>query len=103
MGKQNLQNGVWLVAAVLTGVGAAGGPMAGAFVAERTWDRAVSFVAPLLIGGERAPGPIGGEGVADLAAADRLEGLRARRIGSDLLLTGMREGCLRDLSASVGA
>jgi len=58
--------------------------------------------APLLIGGEGAPGPLGGEGFAALMSAARLEELEARRRGGDLILTGYRNGCLQALSSSVG-
>ena len=51
-------------------------------------DRVAAFVAPAVIGGEDAPGPVGGEGVARLADAPRLERVETRRLGPDVLVTG---------------
>lgn len=80
-----------------------GGEILASFVASRTFDRVAIDCAPLLLGGRLAPGALGGEGELSLAGAPRLEGLEARRRGRDLILNGLREGCLRDLSSSVGA
>ena len=79
-----------------------GGDVAASFLEAGLWDRAVAFVAPLLIGGARAPTPLGGAGSERLAAAAGVARLRIRRRGSDLELTGIRERCLRELSSSVG-
>ncbi len=45
------------------------------------------FVAPKLVGGRTAPGPVGGAGIASLAEAWRVERLRAEAVGEDVLLT----------------
>lgn len=74
-----------------------------AFVAAGLFDRVTAACAPVLIGGEGAPGPLGGGGAPSLAAAPRLEGLRTNRRGPDLILTAYREGCLPALSSSVAA
>jgi diaminohydroxyphosphoribosylaminopyrimidine deaminase / 5-amino-6-(5-phosphoribosylamino)uracil reductase len=73
-----------------------------AFVEAARFDRVAATCAPVLIGGARAPGPLAGAGAAELARAPRLEGLRARRRGEDLVLEAFRKGCLPALSASVG-
>lgn len=78
-----------------------GGEVAAAFVAAGTFDRVAVGCAPLLIGGEGAPGPVRGTGAASLDLAPRLDRLRARRRGPDLVLTGYREECLPDLLRSV--
>lgn len=78
-----------------------GGEVLASFVLADTFDRVAVCCAPLLIGGLRAPGPLGGAGFGELAAAARLDGLRVRRSGPDLLITGIREGCLPDLLQSV--
>jgi hypothetical protein len=57
--------------------------------------------APLLIGGKGAPGPLAGEGFAELAAAARLDGFEPRRQGGDLILTAYRTGCLKELASAV--
>ena len=71
------------------------------FASSGVWDRASVCCAPLLIGGSGAPGPLGGEGAASLAEAWRLDGLRGRRRGPDVILVGYRQGCLPGLSRSV--
>jgi diaminohydroxyphosphoribosylaminopyrimidine deaminase / 5-amino-6-(5-phosphoribosylamino)uracil reductase len=78
-----------------------GGEVAAAFVAAGTWDRVAAVLAPKLLGGAAAPGPLGGAGAASLAAAPRLAGLVVRRRGPDLVLDGLREGCSPELSSSV--
>ena len=79
-----------------------GAAAAGAFFDSGLWDRVAVFVAPLLVGGERALAPIGGLGVEHLAEAGRLARLSAARRGEDLYLTGVNTECLRALSSSVG-
>ena len=45
------------------------------------------YVAPLLVGGADAPGPIGGVGVSELSEAIRPAALRVERLGEDVKLT----------------
>lgn len=79
-----------------------GGPeIAAAFVEGGHFDRLEAVCAPLLIGGEAALSPLGGQGARSLAEAPRLGALSARRRGADLILTGWNERCLRELSSSV--
>ncbi|HSM51548.1 MAG TPA: bifunctional diaminohydroxyphosphoribosylaminopyrimidine deaminase/5-amino-6-(5-phosphoribosylamino)uracil reductase RibD, partial [Thermoanaerobaculia bacterium] len=80
-----------------------GGEILAGFAAAGLFDRATGALAPLLIGGRTAPGPLGGAGAARLGEAPRVEGLRWRRCGVDLVFEGVREGCLPALCASVGA
>ncbi|HVS15038.1 MAG TPA: bifunctional diaminohydroxyphosphoribosylaminopyrimidine deaminase/5-amino-6-(5-phosphoribosylamino)uracil reductase RibD [Thermoanaerobaculia bacterium] len=75
-----------------------GAAVLGAFAAAGAFDRVAVCCAPLLIGGEGAPGPLAGPGAERLADAARVEGVRVRRRGHDLILEGVRQGCLRDLS-----
>ncbi len=79
-----------------------GGQIAAAFAMAGLFDRVVVDCAPLLIGGQSAPGPLAGQGVASLAEALRLSELRAERRGEDLILSGFRSGCLQDLCAKLG-
>ena len=51
-------------------------------------DKVNAYVAPRLIGGRAAPGPLGGEGVEHLAASIHLNELDFVRLGDDLLITG---------------
>jgi diaminohydroxyphosphoribosylaminopyrimidine deaminase/5-amino-6-(5-phosphoribosylamino)uracil reductase len=58
-----------------------------AFIEAGLVDRVAIFVAPLLVGGEKAPTAVGGRGVL-LPDALRLQQLSARPVGSDWLLEG---------------
>lgn len=78
-----------------------GGRVAAAFVAAGLYDRVEAVLAPKLIGGEEAPGPLGGGGISALAEAPELDGLEVRRLGDDVLLKGVRRGCLPDLCAKL--
>lgn len=65
-----------------------GAGLAGALIGAGAVDRVEWFLAPMLIGGERAPSAIGGEGAAVLADAPRLRDLSVERVGDDVLVTG---------------
>jgi diaminohydroxyphosphoribosylaminopyrimidine deaminase/5-amino-6-(5-phosphoribosylamino)uracil reductase len=62
-----------------------GSELLGAFFAEKLVDRVWAFIAPLIIGGQNAPGPVGGLGVEALARAIRLRSLQAEMIGASPL------------------
>ena len=51
-------------------------------------DKVFFFIAPILIGGDEAPGAVGGIGVKSLAAAHRLKNIVTIRLGDDLMLEG---------------
>lgn len=72
----------------LTALIEGGGALLGAAVAAGLVGRVVAFVAPLIIGGQAAPGPVGDPGVAALAAARRLRWATVERVGADVLLDG---------------
>ena len=78
-----------------------GGEIHGTFVNEGAFDRIGVVVAPKLLGGREAPGPVGGDGFPALDGAARLAGSHVRPLGPDLLVTAFREGCLQELSESV--
>jgi diaminohydroxyphosphoribosylaminopyrimidine deaminase/5-amino-6-(5-phosphoribosylamino)uracil reductase len=80
-----------------------GARIAAAFVEAGLFDRVAIDCAPLLVGGEEAPGPVAGGGAPTLERAPRLDRFRAHRRGPDLILTGYRHGCLPDLLRSVEA
>jgi diaminohydroxyphosphoribosylaminopyrimidine deaminase/5-amino-6-(5-phosphoribosylamino)uracil reductase len=58
------------------------------FFAEGLVDKVYAYVAPRLIGGKEAPGPLGGLGVEHLAGATQLRELDFVRLGGDLVITG---------------
>lgn len=78
-----------------------GAGVASAFLQAELFDRVGVDLAPLLVGGETAPGPLGGTGFVGLDEAPRLSDLRVERRGQDVILTGFRTPCLQDLFASV--
>ena len=51
-------------------------------------DRIQAYIAPKLLGGAAAPGPIGGEGFVSPQTACRLERVSVTSIGTDFLLEG---------------
>jgi diaminohydroxyphosphoribosylaminopyrimidine deaminase/5-amino-6-(5-phosphoribosylamino)uracil reductase len=58
------------------------------FFAEGLVDKVYVYVAPRLIGGKDAPGPLGGAGVEHLAESIQLNELDFARLGDDLMITG---------------
>jgi len=58
------------------------------FLAEGLVDKVHAYIAPIVIGGGEAPGPVSGEGVGRLSDAIRLRDIDLTRIGGDLLITG---------------
>jgi len=66
-----------------------GGPgLLGALFDARLIDRVLAVISPKLIGGARAPGPIGGSGIDRMAAALDLSGATWRASGPDRILEG---------------
>jgi len=51
-------------------------------------DKLVWFVAPILLGGKAAPGPLGGPGLRRLRSAWKLRRWSHQRVGTDLLIEG---------------
>ncbi len=56
------------------------------FVQRGLADRVTAYVAPIIIGGEDAPGPVGGTGFTGLKDALRLDDPRVTRLGNDYLI-----------------
>ncbi len=57
------------------------------FLEERLFDRVVIYLAPKVVGGRRAKPPTGGRGVAEMAAALKLEIEAVERAGYDVVVT----------------
>jgi diaminohydroxyphosphoribosylaminopyrimidine deaminase/5-amino-6-(5-phosphoribosylamino)uracil reductase len=79
-----------------------GGEVLASFVASGCHDRVMVDCAPLLIGGKDAPGPLGGEGFAELSRAARLENFETRKQGEDVILTAYPGGGLTVLMMAIG-
>ena len=78
-----------------------GGGVHAAFVEAAACERIEVVCAPLLVGGAAAPGPLLGTGYSELSAAPRVEHLVVRRLGPDVLLSGVRAGLLAELAAGL--
>ena len=65
-----------------------GGALAGSLFDARLVHRVVAFVAPVIIGGDRALSPIGGQGATLMSDAIRLSGVRVERFGADVAVIG---------------
>lgn len=66
----------------------AGGTLAEGALKAGIVDRVRFYVAPLIIGGERAKSAIAGAGITTLAEAWRVDGLTIGRSGADLVVEG---------------
>ena len=65
-----------------------GGTLAGSLLDARLVHRVVAFVAPVIIGGDRAPSPVGGCGAALMSDALRLSRVKIERFGDDVAVIG---------------
>ena len=65
-----------------------GGEINAAALQSGIVDKLMFFIAPKLIGGKDAPGPIGGVGIAHLAEAYELRDVKTSHIGADFLIEG---------------
>jgi diaminohydroxyphosphoribosylaminopyrimidine deaminase / 5-amino-6-(5-phosphoribosylamino)uracil reductase len=65
-----------------------GGRLLGSLRDAGQIDEVHVFIAPKLVGGSQAPGPIGGRGVDAMPAALALDDLEIQRSGTDLYLRG---------------
>jgi len=65
-----------------------GGTMLGSLFDAGLIDRVVAYVAPVIVGGREAPGPVGGRGVPRMAEAWRLDHSVVTHDGDDLCLSG---------------
>lgn len=70
-----------------------GGTLLGTLVEQRLVDQVAAFVAPKLVGGAEAPGPVGGKGVASMGAALELLDVTYERVGQDVLVRGYARTC----------
>lgn len=73
----------------ITSILVEGGAEASASLLEANLvDRVYAFIAPKIIGGRSAPGPVGGKGIPDMKDAILLEDIETKNVGNSILLTG---------------
>lgn len=65
-----------------------GGTLIGSLFDLRLVDKVVAFVAPVIIGGQSAPSPVGGLGSDRMADALRLSRVRLQQFGDDIAIIG---------------
>ncbi|MEM9214276.1 MAG: bifunctional diaminohydroxyphosphoribosylaminopyrimidine deaminase/5-amino-6-(5-phosphoribosylamino)uracil reductase RibD [Cyanobacteria bacterium P01_F01_bin.150] len=65
-----------------------GGKLAAQAIADGSIQKILAFIAPKLIGGNMAPGPVGDLGLTRMDEAIAVERLRLNAIGSDYLVSG---------------
>jgi diaminohydroxyphosphoribosylaminopyrimidine deaminase / 5-amino-6-(5-phosphoribosylamino)uracil reductase len=65
-----------------------GATLLGSAFDQRCIDHVVVFIAPILIGGDNAPSPIGGEGQAEVIHACQLHHRQTQCLGEDILVEG---------------
>jgi diaminohydroxyphosphoribosylaminopyrimidine deaminase/5-amino-6-(5-phosphoribosylamino)uracil reductase len=65
-----------------------GATVHGAFFDQGLVDRVYAYISPTIIGGEGAPGAVGGRGVATMAEALRLDQVDVVQLGHDMLVCG---------------
>lgn len=62
-----------------------GGALAASLLAQSLVDRWVGFISPKVIGGDAAPGPVGGPGITRMADAQNIQLQKLRRCGPDIV------------------
>jgi diaminohydroxyphosphoribosylaminopyrimidine deaminase/5-amino-6-(5-phosphoribosylamino)uracil reductase len=77
-----------------------GGELLGSFFDRGLVDKVQAIVAPMIIGGKRAPTAVAGRGVNRMDEALRLREVTVERLGGDVLVTGYVGE--RDLSRESG-
>jgi diaminohydroxyphosphoribosylaminopyrimidine deaminase/5-amino-6-(5-phosphoribosylamino)uracil reductase len=73
-----------------------GATVAGAFLDARLVEKVSFFIAPIIIGGERAPQAIGGTGAERIADAIGLHDVEITQHGRDVEVTGYTREGMRD-------
>jgi diaminohydroxyphosphoribosylaminopyrimidine deaminase/5-amino-6-(5-phosphoribosylamino)uracil reductase len=65
-----------------------GAELTASMLAAGLVDKAIVFIAPKLVGGRAAPGPVGGVGIERMADALPVREVSVRRFGADFALIG---------------
>ena len=73
-----------------------GGPILNSAALEQGLvDKLLCFVAPIVVGGNDAPGPVGGTGIERMADVLRFEDVEIETVGTDVLVQGYVNQCLQ--------
>lgn len=65
-----------------------GGEILGSLFDDNLIDKVYTFLAPTIIGGEKAPSPVEGHGATTLSQATALDRISVQQIGNDILVQG---------------
>ncbi len=65
-----------------------GAAVNGSFIAGKLVDKVYWFIAPVIIGGDSAPGPVGGRGFAGLNEVPAVKDIIVRHYGDDICIEG---------------
>ncbi|MDH5696669.1 MAG: dihydrofolate reductase family protein, partial [Dehalococcoidia bacterium] len=65
-----------------------GGILFGSLFDRGLVDKVVAFIAPIIIGGGEAKTAVAGKGVDKVADSFRLERVRVKKLGDDLMVSG---------------
>jgi diaminohydroxyphosphoribosylaminopyrimidine deaminase/5-amino-6-(5-phosphoribosylamino)uracil reductase len=65
-----------------------GSEVSGNALKEKLIDKIICFLAPKIIGGKNAPGPVGGQGIAKLKDFIQVKDMSVEKLGKDLVIEG---------------
>jgi len=65
-----------------------GSEISGNALKEKLIDKVIYFLAPKIIGGKNAPGPVGGQGIAKLKDFIQVKEMSVEKLGNDLVIEG---------------
>ena len=65
-----------------------GAALTGSFCDRNLADKVTVFIAPIIIGGEKARTAIGGKGTDKIVNSLKLERIKTKRFDSDMMITG---------------
>ena len=65
-----------------------GSEVSGNALKEKLIDKVICFLAPKIIGGKNAPGPVGGQGIAKLKDFIQVKEMSVTKLGNDLVIEG---------------
>ena len=65
-----------------------GSEVSGNVFREKLIDKIIYFLAPKIIGGKNAPGPVGGQGIGHLKDVLQIKDMTFAKLGDDLVVEG---------------